>query len=304
MLFLFFVDRPINSGRGRHQLLALHRNNLTSSYGRSGNAPGVVHIELSAHMQAKARLFAGYMIHLFYFSYEKGLLLRLLRGVVYGRPALDIQMIHGTCDISDRREAAVKEKLNEIARMVAARRRRRQQPPTGAEDILEGLGGVGAGTGAGEMHFDDIVRTAVAGVAVSRVSTTVEAASAREAETDSLLARSMAETPSTMAHPLSRPCRTYSRCMLLTMLAMLTLQALLCVLSGAVYTHSLVAEWRRWHKPGRTGVVRRTTISVADELPSPAVRAVVWNSTTSIGLESVLPVTSFPIPIEPIVLTN
>jgi hypothetical protein len=250
-----------------------------SAYGRNIISSGVVHIELTACMLPKTRLFSGYMSHMFYFSYEKGLLLRLLKGVIYGRPALDIQMIHGTCDISDRRDTSVRHRLGEIVRMVADRQRRQQGHMSGLDSPM-------GRDGAGEMHYEDIIRSAVAGVAAPHCSPVGSPS----------LESAPSEARQIVLH--SRPCRNYSRGILFALLTVLVLQALLFVLSGAVYARSLIIDWQRVHAVPQSGVLTRS-LSLTSTTS--------WNDTVATGvsnIRSVLAVTPFPVRLDPVSLTN
>lgn len=230
----------------------------TASGTSSGTSSGaltriekVAYIELSARILRKTRLFAGYMNHLFYFSYEKGLLFRLVRGVVYGRPALDIQMIHGTCDISDRREVAARAEMASMLRVM-------QQ----AQREQGGYAGSGAAAGQGELNYQEIVGVAMSGRDESVGTSPIPTASS--GESDALLSpspdRSAIQTR--YPYPHSRACRKYSRLMLLALLSTLMLHMVLCLLCSAFFARAFFLEWRRYHPYASAGVLSRATMAV------------------------------------------
>ncbi len=82
---------------------------------KHSSSNSTTYIDLKARSMSKTSLFVAYFNHMFYYSNERGMMFRLLRGIVTGRPALDIQLIHGTSDIVDRREATERALMLEIA---------------------------------------------------------------------------------------------------------------------------------------------------------------------------------------------
>jgi hypothetical protein len=242
-------------GPTRRQQLTMHSAGATT-----GTSPGalvrvekVAYIELSARILRKTRLFAGYMNHLFYFSYEKGLLFRLVRGVVYGRPALDIQMIHGTCDISDRRDVVTKAEMASMLRVMQQAQREQGEYASGSA--------VGV---PGELSYREIIGVAMSGRDEGVSTCTSSPASASRGESDALLSPSPDRSGSKQKYPLphSRACRKYSRLMLLALLSTLMLQMVLCLLCSAFFARAFLLEWRRYHPYGSSGVLNRATMAV------------------------------------------
>ena len=90
-------------------------SNIQKSKPKHSSSASTTYIDLKARSMSKTSLFVAYFNHMFYYSNERGMIFRLLRGIVTGRPALDIQLIHGTSDIVDRREATERALMLEVA---------------------------------------------------------------------------------------------------------------------------------------------------------------------------------------------
>lgn len=93
-----------------------------STLNKAKHSPGgsTAYVELKARPMSKTSLFAAYFNHMFYFSDERGVMYRLFRGIMTGRPALDIQLIHGTSDIADRRESTERALMQEVVWLAAS----------------------------------------------------------------------------------------------------------------------------------------------------------------------------------------
>lgn len=201
----------------------------TSSY-NSGAHSGVAYIELTARTQSKARLFSCYLKHLTYLTQEREIALRLLRGIVYGRPALDIQLIHGTSDISDQQESGEQAVLDDIANVLVRAESLTQEtsagatppsppsPPSRRMQVLLGRDGTYF------QQYSACIRAAVDGAEAPIPAG--ENASAKQ------------------RGPLrSRQCRSMSRRMLLAVLVTLAVQCVLCLLGFAVFVNTLRVSW-------------------------------------------------------------
>ena len=113
-------------------------SNTVSTAKLHSNASNTAYIELKSRPMSKTSLFAAYFNHMFYFSNERGVMFRLLSGIVSGRPALDIQLIHGTSDIADRREATERALMQEVVSLAAisAEQARQTSPSHAASPSL------------------------------------------------------------------------------------------------------------------------------------------------------------------------
>jgi hypothetical protein len=103
-------------------------------------------IGLQGRPMANAKIFQAYLAHLAYFYTERGLLSRLCRGVAYGRPALDIQLIHATSHLAQKRERLEARLIERVVRTLA---QAQQRWDMGGEGVAGGIGGAG-GKGARE----------------------------------------------------------------------------------------------------------------------------------------------------------
>eukprot|EP01038_Epipyxis_sp_PR26KG_P006662 gene6662-9144_t len=77
----------------------------------STNPP--IYIELLPRIASITSLFSGYLIYISYIYSEKGTVGRLLRGIFFGRPALDIQLIHVTSELAQKRSVIEQRRIQE-----------------------------------------------------------------------------------------------------------------------------------------------------------------------------------------------
>ena len=279
--------------RSSHTTSSTHHS--TRSHPQRSVTDNVAHIELSPRPIRKTRLFSGYMQHLFYFTDEKGLIFRLLRGVVYGRPALDIQIIHGTCDIFDKRETAARAEIRSICRLIRQIKHDRQE-------LIASSSSSGTSS-TNSVYSDNDINMAMMASSERGWSSTVYWESLRRAvegcdETDPIVCQQHSPNPdrcmyqdesiemdsaigasgsgesvpllsevASVVHdrqrrrpyPHSRPCRTYSRRMVAMLLIVLTLQAVVFLCGVGVFVYSCYIEGGR--NTATTGTSTSTVIS-------------------------------------------
>lgn len=113
--------RPMyNPKMSSSSMIHKSQSSTRGSGGGSSSSSRTAYITLRSRPMSKASLFAAYFNHMFYFSSERGVMHRLLRGILTGRPALDVQLIHGTSDIADRRESTERAFMQEVVSLATA----------------------------------------------------------------------------------------------------------------------------------------------------------------------------------------
>ena len=275
--------------RSSHTTSSTHHSTLSHQRSVTDN---VAHIELSPRPIRKTRLFSGYMQHLFYFTDEKGLIFRLLRGVVYGRPALDIQIIHGTCDIFDKRETAARAEIRSICRLITQIKHDRQELIANSSSGTSSTNSVyndndiymtmmaSSERGWNSTVYWESLRRAVEGcdetdpIVCQQHSQNLDRCMYQDEsiEMDSAIGASgsgesvplLSEVASVVhdrqrrrPYPHSRPCRTYSRRMVAMLLIVLTLQAVVFLCGVGVFVYSCYIEGGR--NTATTGTSTSTT---------------------------------------------
>jgi len=237
------------------------------------SAVSTAYIELKSRPMSKTSLFVAYFNHMFYFSNERGVMFRLLRGIVSGRPALDIQLIHGTSDIADRREATERALMQEVASLASSSAEQASQSsptlspvaahkrltiprsvralkasPTFAESI--------AAAWAGNEHqaFEDHshIPSHISSARLESVTSSPHVHS-RELETDTLLVGERGVGGRSASVPRSVHCRTLSRRMLFILLFTLFVNFIMSMTGMTVFI--LCSELRSTHGEMNGGVV-------------------------------------------------
>eukprot|EP01032_Pedospumella_encystans_P013773 gene13773-15842_t len=238
---------------------------IPKSKPKHSSSGSTTYIDLKARSMSKTSLFVAYFNHMFYYSNERGMVFRLLRGIVTGRPALDIQLIHGTSDIVDRREATERALMLEVASLANScttdaqqidttndasnfqrQQREKEFPRTGSipravwalrasPTFAESINLAWAGDD--RQAFTDERVTATGG---SPGNAEVSDSSGQSQETDSLLQKehSSSSKESPCAVPRSLHCRTLSRRMLFILLLTLCISFLMSMAGMVMFVAS------------------------------------------------------------------
>eukprot|EP01032_Pedospumella_encystans_P013615 gene13615-15665_t len=236
---------------------------IPKSKPKHSSSGSTTYIDLKARSMSNTSLFVAYFNHMFYYSNERGMVFRLLRGIVTGRPALDIQLIHGTSDIVDRREATERALMLEVASLANScttdaqqidtphdasnfqQQREKEFPRTGSipravwalrasPNFAESINLAWAGDD--RQAFTDERVTITGG---SPGDAEVSDSSGAYQETDSLLQKEHASSKeSPCAVPRSLHCRTLSRRMLFILLLTLCISFLMSMAGMVMFVAS------------------------------------------------------------------